>query len=142
MPPECLQLEVTESLAAQDEQVQATLRELKALGVKLALDDFGTGYSSLACLHLMPVDTVKVDRSFVRHAETVEYHRVLIEATIRVARTLGMTTVAEGIETEGQADLMLKLDCDRGQGFLFARPLEAADLETWLRREAEQLSPA
>ncbi|MBL8314607.1 MAG: EAL domain-containing protein, partial [Rubrivivax sp.] len=136
MAVENLQLEVTESLAAQDERVQATLRELKNLGAKLALDDFGTGYSSLACLHLMPVDTVKVDRSFVRHAETVEYHRVLIEATIRVARTLGMTTVAEGIETDGQAALMQALDCDRGQGFLFARPLEAAALEEWARRRA------
>ncbi|MBX3600702.1 MAG: EAL domain-containing protein [Rubrivivax sp.] len=131
LAPGQLQLEVTESLAAQDEDVQATLRALKSLGVKLALDDFGTGYSSLACLHQMPVDTVKVDRSFVRHAETVEYHRVLIEATIRVARTLGMTTVAEGIETEGQAALMMALSCDRGQGFLFARPLEAAAFEAW-----------
>jgi EAL domain-containing protein (putative c-di-GMP-specific phosphodiesterase class I) len=136
MPPEALQLEVTESLAAQDERVQTTLRELKNLGVRLALDDFGTGYSSLACLHQMPVDTVKVDRSFVKHAETIEYHRVLIEATIRVARTLGMTTVAEGIETEGQAELMLALECDRGQGFLFSRPLEAADLEAWAREHA------
>ncbi|MDE2160690.1 MAG: EAL domain-containing protein, partial [Burkholderiales bacterium] len=86
MSPPQLQLEVTESLAAQEERVQATLRELKSLGVQLALDDFGTGYSSLACLHQMPVDTVKIDRSFVQHAENVEYHRVLIEATIRVAR--------------------------------------------------------
>ena len=131
MPPERLQLEVTESLAAQGEHVQANLRRLKNLGVRLALDDFGTGYSSLACLHQLPVDTVKVDRSFVQHAETVEYHRVLIEATIRVARTLGMTTVAEGIETQGQADLMLALACDRGQGYLFSRPLEVADLERW-----------
>ena len=130
-----LQLEVTESLAAQDERVQATLRALKGLGVRLALDDFGTGYSSLACLHQMPVDTVKVDRSFVKHAETVEYHRVLIEATIRVARTLGMTTVAEGIETPGQAALMQVLDCDRGQGYLFSRPLEAADLEAWAQAQ-------
>jgi EAL domain-containing protein (putative c-di-GMP-specific phosphodiesterase class I) len=133
MSPGALQLEVTESLAAQDERVQTTLRELKDLGVRLALDDFGTGYSSLACLHQMPVDTVKIDRSFVKHAETIEYHRVLIEATIRVAHTLGMTTVAEGIETEGQADLMLALDCDRGQGFLFSRPQEAAELEAWAR---------
>jgi diguanylate cyclase (GGDEF)-like protein/PAS domain S-box-containing protein len=131
MQPEQLQLEVTESLAAQDERVQTTLRELKSLGVRLALDDFGTGYSSLACLHQMPVDTVKIDRSFVKHAETVEYHRVLIEATIRVARTLGMTTVAEGIETQGQAELMRDLACDRGQGYLFARPLAAAELERW-----------
>ncbi len=136
MPPVELVLEVTESLAAQDDRVQATLRELKTLGVQLALDDFGTGYSSLACLHLLPVDTVKVDRSFVRHAETVEYHRVLIEATIRVARALGMTTVAEGIETPGQAALMQRLDCDRGQGYLFARPLAPDDLQAWIEQRA------
>jgi EAL domain-containing protein (putative c-di-GMP-specific phosphodiesterase class I) len=135
MRPEWLQLEVTESLAAQDEPVQATLREIKALGVRLALDDFGTGYSSLACLHQLPVDSVKIDRSFVKHAETVEYHRVLIEATIRVARTLGMTTVAEGIETEGQAGLMRELQCDRGQGYLFSRPMDAAAAQAWLLAE-------
>ena len=101
--------------------------------MRLALDDFGTGYSSLACLHQLPVDTVKIDRSFVGHAETLEYHRVLIEATIRVAQTLGMTTVAEGIETAGQAALMATLRCDRGQGYLFSRPLVAEDLEHWVR---------
>ena len=137
MQPQWLQLEVTESLAAQDEPVQATLRLLKGLGVKLALDDFGTGYSSLACLHQLPVDTVKVDKSFVQHAEKVEYHRVLIEATVRVARTLGMTTVAEGIETEGQASLMQTLNCSRGQGYLFSRPLEAAALLRLLSPEFE-----
>jgi diguanylate cyclase (GGDEF)-like protein/PAS domain S-box-containing protein len=137
MQPQWLQLEVTESLAAQDEPVQATLRLLKGLGLKLALDDFGTGYSSLACLHQLPVDTVKVDRSFVQHAESVEYHRVLIEATVRVARTLGMTTVAEGIETEGQAALMQALHCSRGQGYLFSRPLEARALQRLLAAEVE-----
>ena len=136
MPPQALQFEVTESLAAQDERVQATLRELKARGIRLALDDFGTGYSSLACLHQLPVDTVKIDRSFVHHAETVEYHRVLIEATIRVAKTLGMTTVAEGIETPGEAALMRALACDRGQGWLFGRPMPASDLEAWVREHA------
>ena len=130
LSPGALQLEVTETLAAQDEDVQSTLRSLKALGVKLALDDFGTGYSSLACLHVLPVDTVKIDRSFVRHAETVEHHRVLIEATIRVARTLGMTTVAEGIETAGQAALMRGLQCDRGQGWLYGRAMSADELAT------------
>ena len=138
MRADWLQLEVTESLAAQDETVQLTLRGLKNLGVKLALDDFGTGYSSLACLHLLPVDTVKIDRSFVAHAQSVEYHRVLIEATIRVARTLGMATVAEGIESEGQAELMLELQCDHGQGYLFSHPLEARALENWLRAEAAE----
>ena len=132
MRPSELQCEVTESLAAQDERVQVTLRELKGLGVRLALDDFGTGYSSLACLHQLPVDTVKIDRSFVSHAETVEYHRVLIEATIRVAQTLGMVTVAEGIETEEQASLMQRLLCDRGQGYLFSKPMTVEDLEGWI----------
>jgi diguanylate cyclase (GGDEF)-like protein/PAS domain S-box-containing protein len=136
MPPAALQLEVTESLAAQDERVQATLRELKSRGIRLALDDFGTGYSSLACLHQLPVDTVKIDRSFVAHAETVEYHRVLIEATIRVARTLGMATVAEGIETEGQAALMRALLCDRGQGWLYGKAMTAHELERWLYEQS------
>lgn len=137
MQPHWLQLEVTESLAAQDEPVQATLRLLKGMGLKLALDDFGTGYSSLACLHQLPVDTVKVDRSFVTHAQTVEYHRVLIEATVRVARALGMTTVAEGIETEAQANLMQQLQCSRGQGYLFSRPLDATALRRLLAAEFE-----
>ena len=137
MPAQRLQLEITETLAAQDERIQTTLRDLKALGVTLALDDFGTGYSSLACLHQLPVDTVKIDRSFVAHAETVEYHRVLIEATIRVARTLGMRTVAEGIETPGQAALMRQLHCDRGQGYLYGRPMAAADLQGWATRTAQ-----
>ena len=140
MPAARLQLEITESLAAQDECVQATLRELKSLGVKLALDDFGTGYSSLACLHLLPVDTVKIDRSFIIHALTVEYHRVLIEATIRVARTLGMRTVAEGIETQDQAVLMRQLCCDAGQGYLYGRPMTAAELAPWLDRQSADLA--
>jgi EAL domain-containing protein (putative c-di-GMP-specific phosphodiesterase class I) len=136
MRPEQLQLEVTESFAAQDDQVQAMLRALKAAGVRLALDDFGTGYSSLACLHQLPVDTVKIDRSFVSHAREVEYHRVLIQATIRVARTLGMTTVAEGIETQDQAELMASLQCDRGQGWLYGRAMTATELDRWIERES------
>jgi EAL domain-containing protein (putative c-di-GMP-specific phosphodiesterase class I) len=84
------------------------------------------------------VDTVKIDRSFVVHAESVEYHRVLIEATIRVAQTLGMTTVAEGIERTGQARLLRQLQCDRGQGYLYSHPLEAEALPQWLRARADR----
>ena len=127
-----LQLEITESLAAQDEVVKSRLAELKALGVLVALDDFGTGYSSLACLHQMPVDVVKIDRSFVSQAETSPHHGVLIEATVRVAQSLGMQTVAEGIETEGQAGLLAQLSCDKGQGYLFARPLPSGEATQWL----------
>ena len=129
-----LQLEVTESLAAQDEVIQARLHELKALGLTVALDDFGTGYSSLASLHQLPVDVVKIDRSFVCQLESSAHHRVLVEATVRVARSLGMRTVAEGIETEGQATLLAELQCDKGQGYLFARPLPADAATDWLVR--------
>lgn len=136
MPPQQLQLEVTESLAAQDAAVQRHLHELKALGIKLALDDFGTGYSSLACLHLLPVDTVKIDRSFVSQADTSPHHRVLIEVTIRVAHSLGMDTVAEGIETEAQAGVVSQLGSDKGQGYLYSRPLSINDLADWIRAES------
>lgn len=132
MEPAQLQLEVTESLAAQDSIVQARLQELRSLGVTLALDDFGTGYSSLSCLHELPVNTVKIDRAFVSVAQTSDYHRVLIEATILMAETLGMNTVAEGIETTGQADMMRALHCNKGQGFLFSRPLGLAALVQWI----------
>jgi diguanylate cyclase (GGDEF)-like protein/PAS domain S-box-containing protein len=131
--PVQLQLEVTESLAAQDDAMQQVLQEIKALGVTLSLDDFGTGYSSLSCLHELPVDTVKIDRSFVSRAESSAYHRVLIEATMRMAQTLGLGTVAEGIETPQQAALMLQLGCDRGQGYLYSKPMEAAAMVEWIK---------
>ncbi|MGJ7916298.1 putative bifunctional diguanylate cyclase/phosphodiesterase [Massilia sp. LXY-6] len=133
MRPAQLQLEVTESLAAQDQQVQDRLHELKALGITLALDDFGTGYSSLSSLHQLPVDTVKIDRSFVCQADTSHHHRVLIEATVKVAQSLGMNTVAEGIETEAQAAAVREQQCAKGQGYLFSRPLASEALLDWLR---------
>ena len=133
MRPSQLQLEVTESLAAQDQQVQDRLHELKAIGITLALDDFGTGYSSLSSLHQLPVDTVKIDRSFVCQADTSQHHRVLIEATVKVAQSLGMNTVAEGIETEAQAAAVREQQCAKGQGYLFSRPLTSPALLDWLR---------
>ncbi|MDP3700350.1 MAG: EAL domain-containing protein [Hylemonella sp.] len=137
LAPGALMLEVTESLAAQDEGMQVILREIRALGVSLSLDDFGTGYSSLSCLHELPVNQVKIDRSFVSQALTSDYHRVMIDATISMARTLGLQTVAEGIETAEQAALMADLGCGKGQGYLFSRPLSASDLEKWALTRAE-----
>ena len=137
--PECLHLEITESLAAQDESVQQQLRDLKSVGVQLALDDFGTGYSSLASLHALPVDIVKIDRSFVSQSDSSHHHRVLIEATVRVANSLGMRTVAEGIETEAQSAVVQALGCDKGQGYLYSRPLPEAELVHWLG-EAQTLA--
>ncbi|MGX4640292.1 putative bifunctional diguanylate cyclase/phosphodiesterase [Massilia sp. SYSU DXS3249] len=137
MPAACLQLEVTESLAAQDEQTQLRLHELKALGVQLALDDFGTGYSSLSSLHLLPVDTVKIDRSFVSRADTSHHHRVLIEATVKVAQSLGMNTVAEGIETAAQLEAVRAQHCAKGQGYLFSRPVVSNALVDWIRERRQ-----
>ena len=135
MPAAQLQLEITESLAAQGADIQQQLLGLKQLGVKLALDDFGTGYSSLSSLHLLPVDTVKIDRSFVSLAASSAHHKVLIEATVLVARSLGMTTVAEGIETVEQANVAHAQGCDKGQGYLYSRPLESAALLQWLQTQ-------
>ncbi|MCL6485079.1 MAG: EAL domain-containing protein, partial [Janthinobacterium lividum] len=132
MEPDKLQLEITESLAAQGKDIQEQLLRLKALGVKLALDDFGTGYSSLSSLHLLPVDTVKIDRSFVTLAGTSRHHEVLIEATVKVARSLGMNTVAEGIETQQQAAVVYAQGCDKGQGYLYSRPITGEAIEEWL----------
>ena len=136
LAPQQLVLEVTESLAAQDAVVLSTLHAIRTMGVALSLDDFGTGYSSLSCLHELPVNFVKVDRSFVSQAQNSAYHRVLIEATIRMAQTLGLGTVAEGIETEDQARLMADLGCDKGQGYLYSKPLEAHALVDWVRERA------
>jgi len=143
MPAAALQLEVTESLAAQDDTVRDRLQALKALGLTLALDDFGTGYSSLSSLHQLPVDLVKIDRSFVSQLETSAHHRALVKATVEVAQSLGMGTVAEGIETPGQAQVLQALQCQKGQGYWFGRPMPAAALADWLvaRQPAAVVKP-
>jgi EAL domain-containing protein (putative c-di-GMP-specific phosphodiesterase class I) len=137
--PRHLQLEITESLAAENPLIQGRLHELKGLGVTLALDDFGTGYSSLASLHLWPVDVIKIDRSFVSQVTTSAHHRVLVEATVLVARSLGMGTVAEGVETAEQAAVLRALQCDKGQRYFYAKPLAAEALTHWL---GEQMTTA
>lgn len=133
LEPGAMVLEVTESLAAQDETVQAALREVRALGVALALDDFGSGYSSLSCLHELPVNEVKIDRSFVSQALASDYHRIMIEATARMAQALGLQVVAEGIETPEQQTLMRTLGCRKGQGYLYSPPLPRPQLTHWAR---------
>jgi EAL domain-containing protein (putative c-di-GMP-specific phosphodiesterase class I) len=132
MAPGQLQLEVNESLAAQDEAVQARLHALKDLGVMLALDNFGTGHSSLASLHRLPVDLVKIDRSMVGEAVDNAHTRLLIDATIRVAADLNMRTAAEGIETEAQLAVVRQLGCDSGQGYFFSEAVSPANLVQWL----------
>ena len=122
----CLKLEITESTVMQDAPVTLTkLNELKELGVRLAIDDFGTGYSSLGYLKRFPVDTLKIDRSFVKGLSPDGGDNAIVRAVVTVAKSLNMDVTAEGVETEGQLAELKALGCDRGQGFLFARPVTA-----------------
>ena len=132
MTPAQLQLEVNESLVAQNEAVLQRLHELKELGVTLALDNFGTGHSSLTGLRLLPVNVIKIDRTFVTGAVDSAYHRVLIDATVRVAKSLNMKTAAEGIETEAQVAVLRQLGCESGQGYFFSEAISAANVAEWL----------
>jgi diguanylate cyclase (GGDEF)-like protein len=131
--PELLTLEITESVLVHD--VDATVRQLhklKALGIRLAIDDFGTGYSSLAYLRRFPVDILKIDKMFVDDIAGETPGASLTPAIVGIGRTLGLVTVAEGIEQADQCQPLLDSGCDQGQGFYFARPQPAAEIEKLL----------
>jgi len=124
--PSCLKLEITESMVMLNpERAKTTLRELKALGVRIAMDDFGTGYSSLSYLHKLPLDALKVDRSFVSQIESDAEKLEIVRTIITLAHNLGLEVIAEGIETREQMFILRELGCELGQGYLFSRPLDA-----------------
>jgi diguanylate cyclase (GGDEF)-like protein/PAS domain S-box-containing protein len=138
MDPACLRLEITETVLMQEtESTLATLHDLHALGVRLAIDDFGTGYSSLSYLTRFPVDTLKIDRSFVRRLDDDEGASAIVRAVTTLARTLGMDVTAEGIETPRQVATATALHCGRGQGYYFARPLPAHAVSALLLAQSE-----
>jgi EAL domain-containing protein (putative c-di-GMP-specific phosphodiesterase class I) len=129
--PAWLTLEVTEGLAIEDIRgTIAILSELKALGIHLSIDDFGTGYSSLAYLSQMPVDELKIDKSFLRDIPHDARNTALVEAILAIAQHLHLSVVAEGVETDEQAAFLRMRDCDCYQGYLYARPEPA---ETFFR---------
>src|SRR6185312_2867779 len=128
MDPGSLHLEITESVIMEKAQDAAEmLSQLKELGVKLSIDDFGTGYSSLSYLHSFPFDILKVDRSFVCRMGTDRESLGIVETILTLAQKLGKKVVAEGVETDQQVAALLELGCGYGQGYLFSRPLWAAD---------------
>ncbi len=128
LPAERLEVELTESAAISDlETTCRVLGELRALGVEVALDDFGTGYASLSHLHQLPIDRVKIDRSFVSRVEDDEHAASIVTAMVGLAHNLHLGTVAEGIETAGQLAFLQKLGCEQAQGYLFARPAPASE---------------
>jgi diguanylate cyclase (GGDEF)-like protein len=140
-----LEIEVTESFLIKDSpRVEEQLRRLKAMGVRIALDDFGTGYSSLNCLETYPFDSVKIDRSFIQKLAARDETRATVRAIIELASSFGMTTIAEGIETDAQLRVVAELGCEEAQGYLFSqpRPLEEAMLLTALERAADANSAA
>jgi diguanylate cyclase (GGDEF)-like protein len=131
--PKCLHLEVTETEIMDDMQgASEILGELRKLGVQIDLDDFGTGQSSLACLHRLPIDVVKIDRSFVANLFDNQNCTLLVSAMISFANALGMKTVAEGIETSAQLEAIQAMGSTYGQGYFFAKPMTAADVEKLL----------
>jgi diguanylate cyclase (GGDEF)-like protein len=133
VPANMLIMEITESTAMDD--IEASLKVfdmLDTIGVRLSIDDFGTGYSSLSYLRRLPARQLKIDRSFVRDLGSSLDAQAIVEAVVRLAHALGLTVVAEGVETQEQADILRKLQCDEFQGFLFARPMPEQALLAWL----------
>jgi diguanylate cyclase (GGDEF)-like protein len=138
-----LELELTESLLINAAGVaQEQLQALRVLGVKLSIDDFGTGFSSLSYLHRLPVDAIKLDKSFVQSIDTDHLAQRLVHAMIGVAQSFGLNVIAEGVETENQRDALLSSGCSLMQGFLFAHPLPAVELEEFLRAPCVAVVPA
>lgn len=144
--PELLELEITESLVMKDvEQSTAKLSILRGMGVTVAIDDFGTGYSSLSYLRRLPVDSLKIDRSFVSGMGDGMEATQIAATIIALAHSLDLSVVAEGVETRGQADILRGLGCDHAQGYLFSRPLPALEVRALLDNDAawsQGVSPA
>jgi diguanylate cyclase (GGDEF)-like protein len=136
LAPERLELEITESVLLQDDDANlAKLHELKSIGVSIALDDFGTGYSSLSYLRAFPFDKIKIDRSFVAEMTTRSDCAAIVCAVTGLARSLNVTTTAEGVETAEQLELLRAAGCEQAQGYLFGRPCPASELQLGPTRE-------
>lgn len=139
LEPQWLDVELTESLALKDiDHAVTQMKEIKDLGVKLSMDDFGTGYSSLSYIQILPITILKLDRSFIMYLEEDEISREIVSAVIRIAKSKKIETIAEGIETIGQAEILKQSGCDHAQGYFFGKPMPAKQFEQFLRtRQSE-----
>lgn len=134
--PEWVEIEITEGILMENNtNTILTLKKLKELGVKLAMDDFGIGYSSLSYLKNFPIDTLKIDRSFVVDLDKDETNQALVEAIVGLSKKLGFYTIAEGVETEKEREQLLQLGCYGGQGYLFGKPVPALSIDSLLIEE-------
>jgi EAL domain-containing protein (putative c-di-GMP-specific phosphodiesterase class I) len=131
LPSECIAIEITEGVLLHDRpEVARKLTQFHEAGIRVSLDDFGTGYSAMAYLKTFPIDYLKIDRLFVRDMATDSDAHAIVEAIIVMAHKLGLKVIAEGIETAEQRDMLKVAGCDYGQGFLFAKPMPAAEVAT------------
>ena len=137
VPPHLLEIEITESALISDpERALQVVDRIHQLGIPLAIDDFGTGYSSLSYLKRLPIDTLKIDRSFVKDMRDNEADAVIVRSTIALAHSFGLKVVAEGVEDSATLDVLQQLSCDQAQGFGIARPLPVAAFADWLRQQS------
>jgi diguanylate cyclase (GGDEF)-like protein/PAS domain S-box-containing protein len=141
LPGEALELEITENVALNCEDAISQLRKLCAKGVRLAFDNFGTGYASLSYLTRFPLSRIKIDSSFVQNITDNAEHAAIVRSLIAMAHNLGLTVIAEGIETDAQAAFLLQERCEEAQGFLYAKPLSAGAFEDYLRARQNGLQP-
>jgi len=133
LPAGMLCLEITESALMEDPgSAQSTLRKLRDLGITTSIDDYGTGYSSLAYIKQLAVNELKIDRAFVSGMEADKRNAAIVRSTIELGHNLGLTVVAEGVETDHELAELRRFGCDSAQGFYFARPMPAAAFERWL----------
>ena len=133
LAPNHLKLELTESMIVEDaKSTSAMLSELRALGVQVQIDDFGTGYSSLGYLQRLPIDTLKIDRTFVSRIGNNGSGAEIVQTIMALAHDLGMKVVAEGIETDEQLSSLKSMDCEFGQGYLFTRPVDSQAIQALL----------
>jgi diguanylate cyclase (GGDEF)-like protein/PAS domain S-box-containing protein len=138
LPASSLEVEITESTLISDpERTLMVINHIHSLGVRFAIDDFGTGYSSLAYLKRLPIDTLKIDRSFIRDMLTDEQDAMIVRSTLGLAHSFGLVVVAEGVEDEATLAALRRLDCEQVQGYLISKPLTADDFENWLSHFAQ-----
>jgi EAL domain-containing protein (putative c-di-GMP-specific phosphodiesterase class I) len=139
LTPDCLELEITESLVMTNpEHATETLHKLKAMGITLSIDDFGTGYSSLAYLKRFPIDCVKIDRSFIKDIPAEADDMAITKGIIALGHSLRLKVIAEGVETKEQQDFLRSNGCDEMQGFLFSKPLPAEEVTALLKSHSQK----
>jgi EAL domain-containing protein (putative c-di-GMP-specific phosphodiesterase class I) len=133
--PKYLELEITENLFMEDvEELFAEMSSLKGHGFNIMMDDFGSGYSSLNMLRNAPVDTLKIDRFFLDEIMATDRGKIIVEASVRMAKQLGLAVIAEGVETQEQLDFLASIDCDIVQGYYYSRPVPVNEFEIFMEK--------